>query len=497
MDSSASSGPVRILFVISDEKKIKESINFLTHHGHTVKVARSFLEAFELIESFEPQAVLLSWSLKDTEVKKTYNILTESMGISCIVFAEESSAKTSLTLMNSGIHHHLLPPLSGGAIHTKIESLLRSPRSKLPDNAVIVVSADDVDPQTQWEQAVDTIWRGRMGAKDSESVKFYYFKGPRCPEYDDDLKRWRNFDEGKGPILMQERPQSEAFSMTQKALESKLFEHLQKGTPASGFSIVQKGMATKGSQQWTSAMRELKTANMSSHLSGAEPTALKAPQESLSVLSKAVKDSLKELCQRPAFGEESAQKIGVINKVFVLLIMTLRFRGYLVFCGSDESFPGNLFDRVAAKMAEHGEGLQAPERLIVDLPDMSFLTQAQDHGDFLFTDFHRDHQVAVGYWSTHQLPQFVDVHTNEAKEKDLVAVDLGKNFVGGEPIPFDLYLDMEKNHKILLYVRQGGILTESKQQKLLSFQVKEVYIKKDQKSLFLAYCARNKILMKI
>ncbi|MCC6277578.1 MAG: hypothetical protein IT289_06670 [Oligoflexia bacterium] len=289
LNSEPQASDKKIIFLLNDERNVRSVLKHLQGVGYEIRIAHHLGELIKSLEIFEPRAIMMSWNLKRTNVRLMYKLLSEKLGIPCIVFAEELGTKTAVTLMNSGILNHMLAPVSGGAVHTKIEALLHGPVESKSDvfhfDKLIVVQPDDIPGSTSWELAQNqkitigehTIWRGTYHDKKTQTKKMYYFKGPQAPSFDDDTKKWSGFENGSGPILMQERPQSDAFNMIQSQAESKILNAIQEGTVQKEFKVVQSSqIGSRGKTNWKEAVQQLKTLyhSESSHQHGSSGESL-------------------------------------------------------------------------------------------------------------------------------------------------------------------------------------------------------------------------------
>ncbi|MCC6276459.1 MAG: hypothetical protein IT289_00940 [Oligoflexia bacterium] len=216
---SESNGPTRILAISNNRRSIENSLIFLQRRGYQVATSNQIIEALKKIQKIKPHVVLISWNLKKTNVRKAYKLLHDSFDCVVIAFAEDTSTKTSASLMGSGIPNTLLAPITGPGIHMRVQALLRKKeqeraskdrltrsqrRQEFLKSQADALNKDlqpgDIPPETSWERVEgnsdspdQAVWKGVSTSPDGKKSVFY-FKGPNAPSYDSQSKRWAGME---------------------------------------------------------------------------------------------------------------------------------------------------------------------------------------------------------------------------------------------------------------------------------------------------------------
>jgi CheY-like chemotaxis protein len=508
---------VRVLVVVNDPSSINWSLTFLERRSHQVQVVTNFKETLDAMESFKPHIILVSWNLKNVDVKKFYKFVTERFKLPCIAFAEDTSPTTSIALMSSGLPHHILAPVSGLNMHTKIDAVLtvNGKKNSLVPPALekaVQVYMDEVPPDTSWAQVAikskddgkNTLWRGSRANKSGPSGPshdLYYFKGPRAPEYDSKLQKWKGAEQAKGPILMTERAHADLLSETQEKMESAVLEYYSKGEKEQKAIEIQKShrMLSEPQIDWKSAVAEAKQALPS--LEKSESPEESDQKETFSLLAAAVREALETSMGTNPARDGSADGLLCLQKAIAVTVHSNRFKGYLICANAADIHDTALVEAVSRRiweiMEEKGEDIKVvPEIMNLDFDPINFLDHIQGRADFVITRGNSEKDVAFAFLPVKNLPKAEEAldAIGEAAGLKVLGVPFEGNFVGDTLLPFDLYLFLPKNNHFVLYVKKGTLITQKTINKLFNFGVKNVYVQETEKNLFFAYCAKNRLL---
>jgi len=253
---------VRMLVVLNNKKSLEGGLFFLERRGYQITVVNRISEAIQNLQKIRPHTILLSWNLKNTDIRKTYKLLTEKFNLLCIVFAEDPSTRTTASLMSSGIPHSLLSPVSGPSIHMRVQALLRAKvtgsiakkKKEASDAAALErVNASRLPPDLVWERGNDpegregTVWEGKSATGDKNRT--YYFKGPTPPKFDNEKRRWTTEDgkEDIGSVIMKGPGPSKKYKGRQAGVGSgEAFEIDEALTATESHSANQEGLKSKG-----------------------------------------------------------------------------------------------------------------------------------------------------------------------------------------------------------------------------------------------------------
>ncbi len=482
---------ISLLVIISNGKSLESSLTFLKKRGYLVSVFSSISETMGQIHVIKPQVVLVSWNLKQTNIKKVYHLFTHNFKVKCVVFAEDASTRTANAILNSGIPNTLLAPVSGPGIHARIQTLLRkkadseigfSPTKTKKSKSLAKIH--EISSQTKWERfsgnGDETVWHGSV-IIDGRPLK-YEFRGPSQPFYNRQEKKWEGF-EGGGPIFLENSQELGAVEV----LSENLLETGQ-------VSVLDQSEVLTGTVDWDEEVKNLKGEVF--ELIDSEESHGKvelAHDKNFSTLAQGVQLAL-EASTKPS--ENIPKDIFLTSKVIVNLVESSHYRGYLVSASTDDFGDGAFMDKfitqLSRTMNDLGERLQEPmTKMSLDFEPIEFHLWAQTQASFVISSQNGDHTISIAFVPLHYIPELV---ATTIDENEVFAIDLKKDFVPNRQIDFDIYLHMPKNNKLILYLKEGSFLSQSKIAKLVGFGVSKVYLRKDQEKLFQLYSAKNKIL---
>jgi hypothetical protein len=255
--------PVEVVVITNDPKVFNATLPYLTLHGYKVSIYINFNEALAKVQESQPDAVLLSWNLKNMNPVKCYNFFTTHLKVLCLVFVEDKSPMSTSSLMRSRIPNTLFPPIGGPSIHRRLKFLLgdkgkgeenkdKDKKAKLRVGrssafGAVRVKATEISADTRWERVgeisevisspeqSDPAWKGIAPAKNNMN-NIYYFKGESKPEFDVVESKWKNLDE-KSLIIMKQQKAATTISEVKKSIEidKKIFSLIQKAQNSKEF----------------------------------------------------------------------------------------------------------------------------------------------------------------------------------------------------------------------------------------------------------------------
>ena len=247
-----------MLVILNNRRSIDGGLLFLEKRGYQLTVVNRITEAIQVMGNFKPHTILLSWNLRNSDVRKAYKVFTEKFRLICIVFAEDSSTRTTASLMSSGIPHSLLSPVSGPSIHMRVQALLRAKithqrerKKKVPNYIRMEALREPPPPDINWSKVPNpdgsggTVWQGQS---DTGSDKTYYFKGPSAPKFDPTKKSYY-FNDGQkdiGAVIMKGAGPTDLHEAAQGSISSKGFELEKPGLKGSGYDETQEGLKGTG-----------------------------------------------------------------------------------------------------------------------------------------------------------------------------------------------------------------------------------------------------------
>jgi len=210
--------------MINPKNDFKSVLSFLSRRGYQIVIVHSIAEAIKKLIAVKPKIMLISWNLKNADVKKIHKLIADKFKIVCITFAEDSSTKTAAALRSSGLPNTILPPVSGPTIHMRIQNLLRREKMGSVENSATKNSSRNSNSKSgsknelceiqEAEISSDTVW-GQPSSENMDSDgnrtwsgeskkdgKTYFFSGPKAPIFDTTKQQW-TIPNRKGAILSQ------------------------------------------------------------------------------------------------------------------------------------------------------------------------------------------------------------------------------------------------------------------------------------------------------
>jgi hypothetical protein len=488
----------------------------LEQNGYAVKTSSNINEALKNINIIQPHFILLDWNLKSTNVTKVYDYFTEKLGISCLVYSEETNSRSTSQLMKSQIRNTLFPPVGGLGIHRRIQIFLQGNakrkhrrRVKASRNfGTIKVSGDEVESDTIWAPAevsisevkADTSWANNSpsdngsiiawkgtAVADGNTELVYFFKGPKKPEFNKALGKWDGLDE-KCPIIMQERQISKEMSSSQDGFKQ----------DQNIFSMIQKNLAT-GEYSYTPEQEEEE----------ALPTPVPINQDEInkalgifkkdeevniggsnpiSLIATCVKEVLDQLT------DEVLSSTEIKSNFVALEISSPRFKGYLLI-GGENTYPKeesaqNFYTKLQSRLEQSGEVMEKSNSPIpVKMEWKPFKDWTKGGAEFVIADAKQNKEFLFAFMSLSSLPIM-----KLREEVNFVEVKFESWLMGNTVLGFNIYLHMPLRQKYILYLKKNSIIEGATLSKFLALDVKSFFISADERNQFLAYCIERKVL---
>lgn len=543
---------IRTLVAINQRKNLEGPLTHLERNYYQLHLVNRIPDLIKGLQTHRPQIVLLSWNLKNTDVKKVYRLLTQKFHLICIVFAEDNSTRTTASLMSSGIPDSLLSPVSGPSIHMRIQSKL-APRLRPRKRALAPadlfkkqtsVPKEKIPRNLEWKDVTDKngerCWQGMGPSSEKDAGGVYIFKGPTRPVYDKIKQEW-NIEDSKGGVFMQERPPSKEFSIVQEGAQSK--EYKMTTTTASGemMEATQSGpepTPLDSNFDWDAALKDAeneisdvvkdvpleavgdiieekpdeKNINVIQHKPAPKELKIKKEKEkdeekdgglgNIIAISRDIHsrnpqkgESILAQCLRnaltkfPGPAKPALNEKAPVSKMTVCTVNSERFCGYMVCVSFDNKFQKEYMKELMFHLQE--EMKNVGETLSGPMNILEFEIGAVPFGPW--AESKADFTIASrkAGLSLAFFSTGGQPQVIEGQDESVLGISLEKDIVGDTPVLFNVYIHLPKNDKYLLYLNSGQVFTTSTIEKFLTFGVKTVFIRKTEKELFLTYCARN------
>lgn len=507
------SGEVRVrVLMITKSEHLRPAISFLQRRNYDVRLVANAFLAIKEAQGFRPHVVLLSWNSPKTNIGRMYDLFTKTLKSICIVFTENSGRKASNALMGSGIPHTMMAPITGPAIHMRIQTLLRkktsvapkkfrrSLRSSVPKIEVPIDSLDKLPSETIWQKDAsvfkddEATWTGKF-TDQAGNTQTFHFKGSQAPTFNANNKSWENIDiKHLSEVKDDLGNLGNLFGTDEPELDDDLTQQTGTEDPApdttifANFDLKSFESNQDDTVEEDDPLYNAQDPNAHDQGSATEATKLKKTQNAsrLSILAYHTCWAVENIV-KPNQGVK--KPMGTINTVAVAIVETAAFRGYLV-CNSSSGFSSleimeKTYEKLQKKMYDSHQPMKKVTTILeLQCKPIDFMAWAEETAEFVVTSQEGESELAVAYVPVESIPEIV-----ETTKEDLIKINLENDIVGDTTILFDVYIFMEKNQKYIMYLRKGSLFSQSRLDKLLSYGLTHIYLRKVELPLLHAYWA--------
>jgi len=507
---------VRVLFFVQSPDALSDAVSYLRAQGCQVGYAKTIEEAMEKILRAKPQAVFISWNLKNVDIKATYKIFLRKYWTSCILFAEDGQTSTEIEMISSGLKNYLTHPLTGPKIWARVKTVLKmlekeeaeKRKLKLAEPPPPEESDDLPDQPGEWvevEQDSDgevfTEKTYKFVPKDGflTQDRIYYFKGEMPPKFNMTQERWEKGSSG-GLIFQERASQGRKLNLTQKGVRSESEDDNIKvftGTNSSSRYEIDGEKFVKNSKSSVSRFEQDNgTVTVTGGQVKTQNSSVTGPvgvPEATSVLEQCLREAVRECTARiPA--DAQFNPLQTTSQYLAAVVHAGVYQGYII-CSVPSHFKKvkTLFDQVYEnfknKMENAGLALKpVPSPLPFKFEEIDFLIWAKENGSFFEMAQYAECQICFAFFPTSRI-YFV-----ENMENEIVPFPIESIHADVE-LTFDVFLHLVKNNKIILYEKSGYRLLNERIQKLKKHKIRTLHVKRSDLPLFFAYqalCAMKK-----
>jgi DNA-binding NarL/FixJ family response regulator len=464
-----------VVAVVRNPRTMGATISFL-HSQYNLVVVSSLPHLIQALQTHRPKVLLLSWNLKNIDVKRLRQMLIELFRIKCIVFAEDSQKQTTSSLMNSGISQFLLAPVSGANIHSRIQALFNTEirqkqkiyfNSENNSNPLEKIKKENIPNTLRWRESRDPLdpkkflWKAE--ATDTDLGGTYIYKGKRAPQYNEVKKEW-NFKESDGSVFFKKEKAQSLGTVQVDEIED---------IPDHEFKSRIKKLEVE-----ISVTEEPIPPIESSVAVEIHGRSIESP------LAKAVKMSFVKTVEQKTIAIPNDRGL---SKITLCSVSCTQYSGYVICASSQNEFHTPYMEKMTAVLQTELKGLGqiilAPLRIFeVEIPPTFFIQWVREKADFYVMS--NLTQIALAFFSSALVP-IVD------QEAESFAVSVRRDLEPEENLDFDLYLHMPKNKKYLHYLKKGQNYSKELYTKFAASTVDMLYVKKEQQGDFFRYLARN------
>jgi hypothetical protein len=484
---------LKVLALINDGGSALTALHFLRKRNYEIKISHKLMDGISLMTEFKPDILLLSWNLKNTDIKKVHSFICNKFKLICFVIGEENNGKTASMMLASALPNLIMPPLGGAYLHTKIQAALQKERAQLSragnhqrrkERDRIFFGSLDCKRPTRQEVPKEAKWNIKINSNDSnqqvwESIyykdgqpKYYYFKGSQPPD------KWLENPTGKleeGIMFMTEH------SVDHETLLG--FQNLI----AEGEVFDSGNNSAENEHAFTGSVPESTNSGYDNRSSSSENSSSKF---SHTLLERSVNRAIETEFKTLMADGQTQNTVGIVSRLNVLIIKSPSFKGYLVSCQSDNQSNAemmrNVFEHLSVEMKTHGEDLtNLCDVISLEIDPISFREFSKDRAEFLVEKTVQQNEILFAYLPMLELPKVFE-------QGDLNAIELN-HFEQDQHLTFDVFLHMPKNQKHIKFLKTGAPLTSSAIDRLKSFEVKQLFIKKADEHSYFAYCAYKQL----
>ncbi len=541
----ASGQPVKVLAMLNENSTLLGVLSYLRKRDCQVKMSHTLMDGIRELTNFKPQILLVSWNLKNTDIKKVHSVITQKFPAICFILGEDDSTKSAAAILSSGLPNTILYPVGGVQLYNRIQVALGRPvvvaqgtaatpkkKPKLRDKTLI--AGVEYKRPKKSEIPQESVWHVRVNSPNQanqiwETVvykggkpQYYYYKGDKPPD------KWLiSPDESaavndRAYIFLSETPAtSDILSSFSDYSESVNFETEHESVENieeienDGFDLPEKEeklTPAQVSSKQTPAKPEVpppvlieKPAVVVPEVKAkvevpkpvvppvVAPLKVETPKVEQAkvgqtLLEKSVNNAIALAMQSEVKSFEAPILIDEVSNFTVSVIKSSQFKGYLVSGQasdvSNPKFMKKVFDNLGKEMQKQNEALSTLCGVLeLKLDAVPFKKWAKEKADFIIQSQIGNEEILFGFVPVDDLPQnFID--------EDLVPVPI-ERFEENKILYFDIFIHMPMNNKHILYLRNGAVFTKLSKDRLLGYNTKVLYVKKTDENLFFAYSARN------
>lgn len=131
------------ILVVDDEPSIHQLLGrYLTRQGYEVEVAETGSNALKLLNSFQPNLVILDLNLPDISGYQVCQQMQETSGVLVLMLTSRTSPEDKLLGFHQGADDYLTKPFNLPELEARIAALLRRQRAARPPATPALVFKD-------------------------------------------------------------------------------------------------------------------------------------------------------------------------------------------------------------------------------------------------------------------------------------------------------------------------------------------------------------------
>ena len=536
---------LRLIILASDARKFEQAVVYLTRRGWQTATQSSIRDAFQSIEEFKPDFILLSVNYQSNKIGNLPTIFKNTFQTPVILFGERTDTLTLKLMQTLSADYKLNGQQSGPAIHRGIKNIISEMNETNRDflEKISNRNRSQAAEQAQAEASAKKVKKGYTFTHDESS---YQDRASQLAKSYEEYFEISNTNENQKPQYTISEDESDVAKNANYLAESELSEE-SKGT-ADIFKNLKLFEDTEGKVEIiapdpSAPLSELESAP-SFEISGVykekpqeenfsesskeyekkffgavseakedssedSQTTIQALKSSYSVSKPAITESksayakgswieelnIEDLLTKTvvAVTEESILKNETEEQYsLVLTLKDIEMRGYaVVSCRGPRDKAEKYFKKLEEELISTAKN-ECPRLKILDSAVVSNTEIAFDSkisGEVINKKFGTD-DFGVVFKMIDGLKSHLDYTYIESDKKFKIHP---KHLMSGAAQGANLYLHMPKNERYLLYLKHYAVLSEKQKAKLLDSDI-SVYIDEESFGSFKETFERNKTI---
>ncbi len=201
--TSESGQTTKVLALINENSSLTGVLSYLKKRDYTIKQTHTLMDGIRELSNFKPDVLLISWNLKNTDIKKVHSVITQKFSAICYILGEDESTKSAAAMLSSGLPNVILYPVGGVNLYNRIQLALgrttakaagQAAKKKVKTRDKTLIGGVEYRRPKRNEIPVETVWHVRVNSPNSanqiwETViyksgkpQYYYYKGEKPPD---------------------------------------------------------------------------------------------------------------------------------------------------------------------------------------------------------------------------------------------------------------------------------------------------------------------------
>ncbi len=516
---------LKILALVNENSPTAPALEYLRKRGHRLEIRNNLMEGVHQLSLFKPDILLLSWNLKNTDIKRVYPIITSKFNTLCFIIGEDNNNQTTTQLMSSGIPNIVYPPVGGINLFSRIKSAIEIAIETV--STAQRIDKGQISKGAQWnirlhaDKPYDQIWEAVNSKPESTTAtaEYLYYKGEN-PQHDlftenpsttKALSEVLAFDKPASQEVLlliskrgdeNEKPSASIKGPSWQFSMKPNVENLAPSIDGEFVKQIEAAMSYKGEEpiieQSDVTQSNAIISSSSSHVVNGQSvtethsveTRLGRPKNENQLLEVGMQTAIILALESEFENFDGPILIDQVSQFSVSIIKSQKFNGYLISGQSNDltnpELMKKVFENLQNEMQKHGESLSILGACLeLELKPISFKELAKHQAEFVMNSRQGSNEISFAYLPVETLPP---AFANE----EITSIER-HFFIENRTLLFDVYLHLPKNQKYVYFLKRGASFSSDATRRLDGFGIKKLSIKKADEKLFYSYCVRNHI----